>query len=83
METTEVEPHHRAPCRREPQPDRGDEVDHGKDTVAVCRGDGMRLEATVGRRADAAYLRPVIEPLDQRHDRHDPQEKDEIFGPRA
>ena len=77
------QPHHRAPCRGKPQADRGHEVDHGKEHRRRLPSHGVRLKTTVGRRADAAYLRPVIEPLDQRHPRHDAQEKDEIFRPGA
>ena len=61
------EPHHRAPGGSEPQPDRGHEIDDGKEHGRRLPGDRMRLKAAVGGRADAAHLRPVIEALDQRY----------------
>ena len=75
------EPEHRAPRRGEPQPDCRHQVQHREKHRRGLPGDRMRFKALSGRGADAADLDPVVEPLDQRHGRHEAQKQDQIVGP--
>src|SRR5262245_51265060 len=75
------EPHHRAPRRGQPQPDRRDRIDDREEHRRHLIGRRIGIEAGRERRADAADDRPVIEALDQRQAGHHPQEQNQPTRP--
>src|ERR1700678_2058194 len=60
------EPHHRAPGRHEPEPHRGDEIDHREEHRGGLPRWDMGFEAAF-LTDDAAYLGPMIKALEHRH----------------
>ncbi|BAC50302.1 delta_aminolevulinic acid dehydratase [Bradyrhizobium diazoefficiens USDA 110] len=75
------QPHHRAPGRCEPQPDGGDELDHGEVDGRGLPGHRLVLERLVLAADEAGHLRPMIEALEDREHRHHPQEQHEPARP--
>ena len=75
------EPDHRAPRRREPQPDRRDQIDHREKHRRRLPGDRLVSKASLRRDDDAAHLRPVIEPLEHRHRRPSRAGRSRAGGP--
>ena len=75
------EPHHRAPGRGEPEPDRRHQIDHRKEHGRRLVGRGIAFETDRRGGVDAAHDRPVVESLDERQARHRPHEQDEARRP--